>query len=320
MEVIQSFIYSVQHANLDVYQQRILLKVVQFGQSRVAGLLVSKDLTKWSHDFDNVKIVIPIRELLDPGNKHYESVVESARRLMKITIEYYNSDRKEWFGSPVIFNVKHNGRSGVLRFYVARELFDALLDFSKGFRQFNLERALSVPSPYASRLYSLMSGQVQPIRFSIDELKRIFGVENKYSQTADFIKKIIEPSRLLLNSMEYNSFEYVRMREGTKVVALLFKPLRREEDAPEEQTAKQSVGWFMTPQLKQYLLHLGQFTLRELGGHKVLLEEFCKLPNSLEVVQEIINRASSRGKGKGYIISAMRSEVKHYKEQHLLTD
>lgn len=318
MEVIQSFIYSIQRAHLNLYQQRILLKVVQFGQSRLAGVMVSKNLSKWSHDFDNVKIVVPIKEILDDGNKHYDVVISAARQLMGIKIEYWDTKKNMFWGSPVIYNVRHDSRSGVLRFYVARDLFDALLDFSKGFRQFNLERALSLPSPYASRLYSLLSGQVNPICFSINELKHIFGVEDKYSQTADFIKKIIEPARLVLDSEKCNSFEYVRMREGTKVVAILFKPIRREKENTEQLKAKVSIGWFLSPELKRYLLQLGQFTLRELEGHKTLLEEFCKLPNALTLIQEIINRASSKGKGKGYIINAMKGEVKDYKEKHLI--
>lgn len=320
MELIQSFIYSISRVKLGLYEQRILLKVVEHAQSRIHGLLVKNDLSKWKHDFDNVQITVPIRDILSEDSQHYEAVRTSALRLMERKIEYFDSGTGSWFASPIIYNVRHDARSGVISFYVARRVFDCILDFTKGYRQYSLESALSIPSPYASRLYSLMCGQVSPIRYEIGELKRMFGVEDKYAQTADFIKKVIEPSRKTLDEMNYTSFTYSRVKSGQKVVALLFFPVRRDQQTKEQLVAKTSIGSYLTKELRIYLLQLGQFTLRELSSHKLLLDEFAKLPGCIEAINSIINRAVTGNKSKGYIINAMRSEVQEYKSKIVETN
>lgn len=316
MQLIQSFIYSITNVRLSLYEQRILLKVVEHAQIRVKGLLMKDNLIRLQHDFDNVLITIPIKELLDEGNQHYNHVREASKALCKRSFEFYNSESRTWFATPVIYNVNHKERSGLISFYVSRVLFDVILDFSKGYRQYNLRTALEIPSPYASRLYALMCGQSRPLQLSVDSLKKMFGVQDKYSQTADFIKKVIEPSRKILDERNCTSFTYSRVKEGVKVVALLFFPVQRDEQTEAQKQAKISVGWYLSKEMRLYLIQYAHFTVRELGAHKELLEEFSKLPESVSVLMAIMDRFQSGGKSKGYIISAMRSEVAEFKQKN----
>lgn len=318
MELIQSFVYSISRVKLNLYEQRILLKIVEHAQSRLKGLVIAKNLEQWQHDFDNVKMIIPIKDLLTEGSQHYSHVRLAAKSLMKREFEYQDSQTGNWFASPLIYNVEHNARSGVITFYVARKVFDVILDFTKGFRQYSLETALRIPSPYASRLYSLMCGQASPLRFEIPALKRMFGVEDKYDQTADFIKKVIEPSRKLLDEQGCTSFTYSRVKEGQKVVALLFFPVKRDQPSPEQKAAKISTSLYLSKEMQIFLIQHGGFTLRELSAHKVMIDEFAKIPNAVEILNEVLNRAITRGKTKGYIINAMRSELNEFKAKNQL--
>lgn len=315
MELIQSFIYSISRVKLSLYEQRILLKVVEYSQSRLKGLVIAQNLDQWQHDFDNVKMIIPIKDILTDGSQHYNQVHLAALQLMKREFEYQDPRKGDWFATPLIYNVSHDARSGVLEFYVARKLFDVILDFTKGFRQYSLETALSIPSPYASRLYSLMCGQTSPLRFEIPELKKMFGVEDKYAQTADFIKKVIVPSQKILDDQGVTSFTFSRVKSGTKVVALLFFPVKRDSKSREQLTAKASTSLFMDKNISVLLMHHAGFTLRELGAHKVLLAEFAKLPNCVERLQDIIHRQVTRNKSKGYVIQGMRSEVNEWRDK-----
>lgn len=315
MELIQSFIYSISRVKLSLYEQRILLKVVEYSQSRLKGLTIARNLEQWQHDFDNVKMIIPIKDILTDGSQHYNQVHLAALQLMKREFEYQDPRKGDWFATPLIYNVSHDARSGVLEFYVARKLFDVILDFTKGFRQYSLETALSIPSPYASRLYSLMCGQTSPLRFEILELKKMFGVEDKYAQTADFIKKVITPSQKILDDQGVTSFTFSRVKSGTKVVALLFFPVKRDSKSKEQLAAKASTSFFMDKNISMLLMHHAGFTLRELGAHKVLLLEFSKLPNCVERLQDIIHRQVTRNKSKGYVIQGMRSEVNEWRDK-----
>lgn len=317
MQLVQSFIYSITRVRLSLYEQRILLKVVEHAQIRLKGMLIKDHLERLTHDFDNVQIVVPIRELLEDGNQHYHHVHSAAVALCSRTFEFYNSESRTWFATPVIYNVEHRDKSGLLTFYVSRVMFDIILDFTKGYRQYNLKTALSIPSPYASRLYSLMCGQDQPIRFQIQQLKEMFGVTDKYGQTADFIKKVIEPSKKILDAQGCTSFTYSRVKEGVKVVALLFFPVKRDEQTKSQALSKISVGWYLTKELRFYLLAKAHFSVRELGAHKELLEEFAKLPDAVARIMAIYDRFLSGNKNKGYIIAAMRSAVAEFKESQV---
>lgn len=313
MQLIQSFIYSITRVRLSLYEQRILLKVVEHAQIRLKGLLIKDHLERISHDFDNVQIVVPIKELLDEGNQHYRHVHDAAVALCSRTFEFYNSESRTWFATPVIYNVEHRDKSGLLTFYVSRVMFDIILDFSKGYRSYNLKTALSIPSPYASRLYSLMCGQDNPIRFEIYQLKEMFGVRDKYAQTADFIKKVIEPSKRILDAQKCTSFTYSRVREGGKVIALLFFPVRRDEDINHRAFTKAPVGVLLSQELRYYLIAKAHFSVRELGAHKELLLEFSQLPDAVARIMAIYDRFLDGQKSKGYIIAAMRSAVAEFK-------
>lgn len=309
MDLIQSFLYTTSRVRLSLYEQRLMLCIVEHAQERVKGCLIKDNLGKMQHSFDNVYFEVPVISILPKGNQHYEYVKDAVIALMDRKLTFWNSTTKEWFATPILYNARVHKGSGRVSFYVSRTVFDVMLDFSKGYRKYELEVALSLDSPYAARLYALMNGQPRPIRYEIPALKKMFGVEDKYSQTADFIKKVIEPSRKALDAIGANSFTYSRVKSGTKVVALLFFPVKRVDESKKTQLAKTAVSYIMPKELKILMLQWAQFTIKELGAHKQLLEDFAKVPCCFEILQEIINRAKDRGKEKGYIINAMRSEV-----------
>lgn len=315
MDLIQSFVFTIGRCGLGRYEQRILMKIVEHAQQSLAGKLIKNNLTQWQHDYDNVLLSFPVRDLMLDNDKHYERVFDAAEKLMSKKFSFQSASGN-WFATPIIYNVYHAAGSGVLSFYVARRIFDVILDFSKGFRQFSLSQALQIPSPYACRLFALMSGQSVPLTLSIDELKKMFGVEEKYSQTADFIKKCIEPSKVILDDLGLTSFSYTRKFEGRKVTALSFCPIRRYVADANKEAAKISTSIYVAKELTLYMMRVGGFSLRELGAHKVMLDEFSKIPAAYEILADVINRAQMRGKSKGYIISALRSELDAYK-RHL---
>ena len=238
MDLIQSFVFTVGRCGLGRYEQRILMKIVEYAQQSLAGKLIKNNLTQWQHDYDNVLLSFPVRDLMLDNDKHYERVFDAAERLMSKKFSFQSASG-DWFATPIIYNVYHAAGSGVLSFYVARRLFDVILDFSKGFRQFSLSQALQIPSPYACRLFALMSGQSVPLTLSIDELKKMFGVEEKYAQVEKEIKRLTHtgasPSPALSAFLAEKGTADVT--DGCPMIALLRRPqLHYEELAPFDPT------------------------------------------------------------------------------------
>lgn len=312
MDLIQSFVYSASRAKLSVYEQRIMMKISEHAQSIVKGVVIKDNLNQWQHDFENVFFSIKARDLMTENSQHYEYVYQAVRDLQKRQVEFLSSDGKTWFCTPILYNAKVVKGSGAIQFYVSRTVFDVILDFSKGFRKYDLEIAFSIQSPFAARMYVLMNGSKRPLTIKIEDLKKMFGVSGKYGQTADFIKKVIVPARDYLDSLNCNSFTYSRQFSGKKVTALTFFPVVRTDESKKSQMAKTAVRFILPKELAILLIQWAGFTVKELSAHKQLLDDFAHLPGCYQILQEIINRAKNRGKEKGYIIAALRSEIEEF--------
>lgn len=308
MDVKQSFLMAISRVKLSLYEQRILVKVVEHGQQRLKGVMLRNNLRKLEHDMDNVRITIPCKYILSEGSQHYEQVYDAARALTARRFEFEDDDRKTWHVTSLIYNVQLKKRSGLLTFYVSRVFFDVLFDFSRGYCQYDLATVLSLPSPYAVRLYVLMNGQHKPIAYNVQFLKEMFGVADKYAQTADFIKKVIEPSKVALDAAGCNSFTYTRVRQGQKVVQILFTPVRKVPVSNEQLLSKIGAGRLLSDDVRFILTQEAGFTLKELNAHKDLWQLLGTHPNAIDIVDLIVERARKYRKNKGYIIAAIRSE------------
>lgn len=313
MDIVQSFLFSIGRCNLTVYEQRILCMIVKSARDRTARKLIKSEMYAWNVDEDNLAISVAMRDILSDGDQHYERVMDAFQRLMTRRFSVIDSSNGSWFSTPIVYNVTHDARSGVVHFYVAAKLMGAILDFSKGYRQYSIDTALALPSPVAVRLYILMCGCSSPLTFSVDNLKSMFGVDDKYKQTADFIKKVIEPARRILDDEGVTSFHFERIKTGTKVTALKFYPIRRDVKSDNQLAAKISTSIYLNKDIQLYLMRVAGFSLRELSAHKVLLAEFAKINEAMAIIADICNRAAKRGRSKGWIISAIRSELDSFK-------
>ncbi|MCL0184588.1 replication initiation protein, partial [Klebsiella pneumoniae] len=72
-------------------------------------------------------------------------------------------DDEEWWKCGFISNPKYKKRTGIITFRVSNELWDVFTKFAKGYREFELNKALALPTGYSLRFYMLMSGQVYPL-------------------------------------------------------------------------------------------------------------------------------------------------------------
>ena len=309
MDIKQSFIMAISRVKLSLYEQRILIKCIEYGQDRLKGLWMRENLKRLTHDYDNVRITIPVKYILSDGSQHYEQVYEAARSLVSRRFEFEDDNDKTFFVTSLIYNVTLKKRSGLLSFYISRKFFDILFDFTKGYCQYDLQTVLSLPTPAAVRFYILMNGQHQKIYYPVEMLKEMFGVADKYAQTADFIKKIVEPARLALDAAGTNSFTYERVRQGQKVVKLEFTPVSRVPLSESQMLAKLTTSSILEKDIQQILTIEAGFTIKELNAHKELWKMLSQHPAPIDIVDAIVTRARKYRKEKGYIINAIRSEL-----------
>jgi plasmid replication initiation protein len=105
------------------------------------------------------------------------------------------------------------------------EMRPFLLQLSKNFTAYDL-RNITKLSVYAIRLYELLKQyETFGVRtLSIDEMKAMFQVEEKYTLYADFYRWVIKPSEAEISKhTDLFIMDIEKLKEGRKVVALRFK-------------------------------------------------------------------------------------------------
>lgn len=316
MQLIQSYIFSVCRSSLSLYEQRIILRIVEHAQVMFKEQTMKEIVGSRISVNDNIKITLTLRDVMSSNDtsKHYDYVRAALVSLMSRKVDFWDTDRKIWYGSPVIYNCTIVKASGQATFYVSRMFLCALLDFTKGYSQYSLEVALSLKSPYSVRLYMLLCNQRHTVEFTIDQLRRMLCPEGAaYQQSADFIKRIIQPAKNELDKVGCNSFDFTKKCGSyNRTTALMFHPIKREV-SDDTLRSKVSVSRIVDRHLWIILTSEAGFSYRELSAHKKLWEAFQKCPDSLSICLDIINRARAAGKTKGWIIQAIRSECAAYK-------
>lgn len=310
MELIQSFLLSVTRVRLSLYEQRILTKIVEHGQSVIQGLSVQQ-YKYITNPFDNEKITIPIRYILSDGSKDYKKVIDACKGLMDRKFEFFEPKTRTYYADTIIHNVIHVAGSGAVTFQVSRVLYDVMFDFQLGYKNYDLEQALTLPTPYAVRMYVLLNNQTKPIEWSVGRLKEMFGVSDKYSQTADFIKKVIEPSRIALVNNRCNGFTYAKIKDGNKVTHLRFFPVKIEQ---RDEVMYKDLTREQLTQYKAVQIALANdcgFTWKEITANTATIKRFSSLMGAVDTFMAIIQRAKRKQMDKGYIVNAMKSEYSH---------
>jgi len=223
-EAVQSYILTTAKYDYSVYEKRILYRLVEYAQSLIKNKKLSGKLEINKNLFGEYRITMPISDFLTGENDHnYARVKKALRDLENKSFEY--EDEELWeliriIQNPVILKYDSN-----VTFCVHPKVFNAILDFSKGYRKHELKTAMMFKSVYAMRFYELLSGQKNPITYTIDNLKAIFKVEHKYKLTSDFIRTTIDIAKNELDTKSPYSFKYKKNKIGRKINSLTLYPI-----------------------------------------------------------------------------------------------
>lgn len=310
MELIQSWLTTIARYNFSIYEQRILIHAVNYAQERFRGLILRDNLRPLAHPFMDAAITLPISSILGDNDTHYSRVKAAVTALQAKSIQLYDNKRKTWLSSPLILQASVKERSGLLHIVVPKLFYDTLFDLTNGWSAYDINIALSLHRPYSVRWYAIVNHASRPIVLTIDQLKQSFGVQDLYKQTADFIKKCVDPAAAELKDAGVTYFEYERIRENRKVVALrIFRKLQ-SSDAPKNiSVTATELKQLLGQDIMTILINQVGFSYRELSHYNAMFEKLAKAPHALTIVSDIVHRYRKGRKTKGYIIAALRDEV-----------
>lgn len=313
MEQIQSYYSAMVKHRFTTYEVRLLLKIVNQSQIYLCGKGKYKDIMKGLRmNGRNLDFAFAVKDIA--GNTHnYAPLKEALDGLQNLYVEYWDSDKRIYRKSSIIFNVEIQEQSGIIKCSAAEWFINYMLDFKNGgVRVYDFEKAMSLKSVYATRMYMIVSSLNKGISYRYKEFREVLGLGDKYKRLNDFCKKVMDVARDELEKKGMNGFRYKLVKEvdghkGAEVRRIEIYPVKREL---KDRDISKQIGEFKIPDMiKQYLSIQMDFTGRELASFAPFLDKFCRLEKWQDKFFEIVDRTRRLGKNHGYLIQAVKNET-----------
>lgn len=329
--VIQSYMLTTARYDFSVYEKRILYRLVELAQAELQG----KNFAEWigmkveTNLFGDKDITMPVRCILaNEEDKNYTKAKKAFKAMSNRTIEQTKGN--VWYLDHMLERVRVNLGTGVAKFRVSPNVWNIVLDFTKGYRKYELKTTMQFKSVYSMRFYELLSGQNKPLNYSIDEIRKMFSLEKKLKKIDRLESVVFEVAQKELDENSPYSFTWEREevasrgRNGKKVVGYTFYPKYIQKNKDKELQRKElqaKVGniagayGMLNKDVSDYLLYNLNMTKDEINANKALfLTAQKELPNLVDELADLKERAAKNGKGKGWIINGLKGKMKEIKK------
>ena len=315
---IQSYIFTAAKYDFTAYEKRIMYRLVECAQDEIAGIKIKDHMHKIQPVQLGREITLPTSSILrNEQDENYTIAKKAFLSLAEKHIIYEDEDY--WTATPIITKPKISKKEGIVTFLVFDEIWKCILDFTKGYRKYELATAMRFKSVYSMRFYELMAGQIKPLFVPLegsDGLRERFGLQNKYKLTADFRRKVLDMAKAELDEHSPYSFVAKEEKEGRKVIGWTLFPVfyeDREDPALQEQTrmAKVTARLQLENNVYDYLKFSFDFKSDEINKNKkTLIEGQNRIPDFMEFLGELKKGARLAENPKGYVIGAIKRKLK----------
>lgn len=313
-DILQSYILTTAKYDYSVYEKRILYRLVEIAQTEIEGLKFGDDCRKVEHDlFGLVSITLPIGSILaNENDKNYKKAKDALISLSQKYIIY--EDSEVWEKINIVVLPRIEKRKSTFTFTIAPRIWDCILNFSKGYRKFELKTAMQFESVYTMRFYELVSGQKTPITYNIDSLKDIFQINGKYKKINDFIKRVIEPAKAELDKCSPYSFEYSMNKVGRSFTSVTlypkYQPKFRDSELEIHDLQKRvSISWDLPRNITDYLKHNFEFTTDGIKNNLDLFKQANERIDLISFLASIKGKVRTSKNPQGYIIGAIKKQL-----------
>jgi plasmid replication initiation protein len=217
-DIVQTYIFTMARFNWTIAEKRIILRIIEFNQDMTAGIKELRDYSCRASLFQDRVYTMPMRCFLrDDTDQNYAQVRAGFKGLMTKILEFESSDGS-WLMTAIVNSPSYDAKNGIVKFTLHSTVYEAFLNFSKGYRDFELLTAMSFECVHSMRFYEIFSRETEPMLYSLELLKKMFGVAKKYKQVNDFVKKVIEPAKRELDAKSPYTFTYKARKEGRKII------------------------------------------------------------------------------------------------------
>jgi plasmid replication initiation protein len=316
-DLIQSYILTSARYDFSVYEKRILYRVIELLQDYTSGVKLNHKYNIQKTIFDDVDITMPASAFLkDEEDNNYTRSKTALLSLNKKIIEYEDDER--WAAFNLIERPDIYKLGDSVSFRISPIIAKAFLDFSKGFSKYELKVAMSFESTYAMRFYELLSGQKTPITYTIENLKIMFKVQNKYNLTSDFFRYVVDIAKKELDKKSPYTFEYKKNKVGRSFISITLFPIYQPDHRDSEIEARKlrenvSLRWDLDKLIINYLKENYVFSDNEIKNN---LDLFKRAQIELDLLYFLSTQkmnAEKKTNPKGWIINAIKKQLEQKK-------
>ena len=311
-ELIQSYVLTSAKYKFSVHEKRILYRLVEIAQSQIKGKELNNGFSIQEDLFGDYKVTLPLSSLNKEGSRETTKIKKALTDLRNKTIEF--DDGKTWQLMGIIEKPKLV-YAGHMEIEVHRAIYEAILNFSKGFKKFELKTAFNLESTYSMRVYEMIVNQKTPIDFTLKKLREMWGLENKYKDTNDFLKRTLDVAQKELEQSSPWSFTYKKIKEGNKIHKIRIIPHEIPENSDPEiektKTQKQtSIRWDLKKEFITFLKSKFDFNEGEIQRNR---EVFTRCQNEIDDplfwMNGVKGRSRTKANPKGYLIKSIKLEL-----------
>ena len=311
---IQSYIFTTAKYDFNAYEKRIMYRLVELAQDEIKGIMIRDNMHKIEPTLFGREITMPVADILrNEKDQNYTIAKKAFRSLAQKGVEY--EDDKFWQYTAIISNPKIDKIKGSVVFTVLDDIWRCLLDFTKGYRKYELITAMQFKSVYSMRMYELMSGQKRPLEFTFEDLKQRFGVKDKYKLVGHFKTRVLDIAKKELDECSPYSFNYIEIKEGRKVVAFKFFPtFHPDKQDPElyerEKRSKLTARAQISREALDYLRYSFEFKAAEINKNKkTIIEGEQKIPDFIGFLSSLVGPSRTAKNRIGYVINAIKKKT-----------
>jgi len=320
-DIIQSYILTTARYEANIHEKRIMFRIVEMQQELLNGQKLKGKIVANPSLFDiSYEIEIPYSAVLtDEEDKNHAVIKEAVKKLADRYLEY--EDEYEWKRIQMIERPRIRKYEETIGFRLHEGVYNALLNFTKGYRKYELETMFKFKSVYTMRFYELFSNQRSEVVWSIENLKLMFRSEKQYKQTGDFIKRVIIPAQKELDEKSPYSFKFIPLKTGKRITAIRFIPVaiaRNMDEALEKKRIEKmlNLSWSLDAGARQYLKEQYMFSEVEMKNNIDVFRAASKIiPDFIMWLSEVKAKANRANNPKGYLINAMKRQVKQAEQK-----
>ena len=315
--ITQSNLITLLRGSFTSYELRVLVSIVTQLQrpfataGRTARMLSGNPILVDSAPTSTVQVQLQMAAIV---GDHTEYVHQAIKSLMSKVVEYYVPTSNIWCASSVIMACEHIKGSPYITVVMPAWWVRALYDTSRGYTRYDADIIAKITSSYAMRLYMMVNTMRTPVVYGIDNIRTLFGLQDKYPRVPDLIKRVIKPAQEELAALGVNGYDYEILRKGQTPYAIKLRPVKRTAWLNEQSSLAPSAITAAVRELKVEMVKCYGFTYQEVLANIQTISKYAALPGAVASLNDIDRRARAKGAGKGYYINAMRSEIRHYSE------